>query len=998
MFILRKHHIFNICFSCYLIGGISILSFSALAQPTVTNEPPPLEEITVVGTQIKDSAISDALSISVVGADDIERLGVDSGEDLLNLIPENGQNFFNEGENLAGGVNAARGDVGAFNLRSLGTGNTLVLLNGRRMVNAATYQTEDIGGSFVPVNTVNSNSIPVAALKRLEVLRDGASAIYGADAVAGVINNVMQTNYEGFSIRGKWQEFDHISRNDQTLTLKLGKDFNQSSTNISSFVNYYMRDRVSAQEESRWANSDFRYRVPTDSPWFESTSFRNASANSSYGQYDLVVGAAGVGLRDVLTDRSGEFETFPNGDERCQYEIGYGTCGGIDGQGNHRYNSNLHRDLASELSRLNVFVSITHEFESGINSFTEFSWYQASTNQRRSPSNSLTGARLRVGAENYWNPLGPCSSVNRLPNDIIGDDVPCSGLELSIDNYRFVGYPRVIDNDSKTWRLLQGVRGSLGDWDWESAIVVSKAAKNEVTHNRVSNTLMQNALFDSTKSAYNPFSGGVNSNIEQALIDVKRDNKTGLNMVDFKFSNNELLSVPAGFIGFVSGLEYRQESFVDDRDDRLDGTIKFTDWDGDTYPFVSNVVGSSPTPDNSGKRNVASIFTEIQVPVFSNFDTQMAIRHENFSDTKSATVGKLAFGWHILEQVMLRASWSQSFRAPNLVTVNEDVVVRSSPGTDKVCEYAAIEGGDPDQDELDCSYSIQRKAQGSELLVPEESDNTSLGLVLNLVDGLTITLDYWSIEKENTIGLIGDENHSLLDLKARIEAGTSDCAAFTGNLALKREAVDPELEPYYLAAGICPAGLLAYVDDQYANLDDRIVRGHDLGVYYDISTRLGDFSLSYNGAFLDQFEQKAGGELAELIEAQEKGTIPASLSVDGFSDLIGMSGNQRERQSIRFYWQKNAWGVSLSGYKVGSFYQQSLTLDDGTLYIIPSMTTWDTTVSYDFDLFGGSNRVRLGIKNITDERAPLADRYYGFLSDAHQDYGVSYYLDASMRF
>ena len=120
-----------------------------------------VEEIIVVGSQIRGASISDALAVSVIDADDIEIMGVDSGDELLALIPEHGQNFFSEAENISGGVNSGRGDIGAFNLRNLGTGNTLVLLNGRRMVNSATYQTEEVGGSFIPVNTVNSQHLPV---------------------------------------------------------------------------------------------------------------------------------------------------------------------------------------------------------------------------------------------------------------------------------------------------------------------------------------------------------------------------------------------------------------------------------------------------------------------------------------------------------------------------------------------------------------------------------------------------------------------------------------------------------------------------------------------------------------------------------------------------------------------------------------------------------------------------------------------------------------------
>ena len=150
-----------------------------MAQQPATGEV--LEEVVVTGSQIRGAVISDALPISIVGSETIEVFGIDSGDQLLDLIPENGNNFVNEAANISGGVNSARGDVGAFNLRNLGTGNTLVLLNGRRMVNSPQYQTEQVGGSFVPVNSVNSNMIPTYGIDRVEVLRDGASAIYGAE-------------------------------------------------------------------------------------------------------------------------------------------------------------------------------------------------------------------------------------------------------------------------------------------------------------------------------------------------------------------------------------------------------------------------------------------------------------------------------------------------------------------------------------------------------------------------------------------------------------------------------------------------------------------------------------------------------------------------------------------------------------------------------------------------------------------------------------------------
>jgi len=138
-----------------------------------------VDEITVTGTQIKGARISDALAVSVIQAGEIEAMGISSGDELFDSMPEVGMNlvgmnFFNEADAHAGGVNSVRGDVGAFNMRNMGTGNTLALINGRRMVDSAGYQTEEVGGAFVPVSSANTNAIPVYGIERVEVLRDGA--------------------------------------------------------------------------------------------------------------------------------------------------------------------------------------------------------------------------------------------------------------------------------------------------------------------------------------------------------------------------------------------------------------------------------------------------------------------------------------------------------------------------------------------------------------------------------------------------------------------------------------------------------------------------------------------------------------------------------------------------------------------------------------------------------------------------------------------------------
>jgi outer membrane receptor protein involved in Fe transport len=590
-------------------------------------------------------------------------------------------------------------------------------------------------------------------------------------------------------------------------------------------------------------------------------------------------------------------------------------------------------------------------------------------------------------------------SPNRLPDALIGTEVPPEGLLLFIDNYRVVT-PRVVNVDGEVFRILQGFRGAFGAWDWESAVSWSQATRDDVTGNRVSNTLFQAGLNDPTESAINVFNGLGDTNIEQALVAVGRSNETELTTVDFRMSRNDLFELPAGPVGVVGGLEWREESFVDDRDPRLDGTIQFVDNAGNGFPLVSDVMNSSPTLDSSGSRDVVSAFAELQVPVFETLDLQAALRYEDFSDIGDTTVGKLAMGWRPIPQLLFRGSWSEAFRVPNLITVNESGVARSNNTNDYVFQF--VDPTDSLDGELSSPYGVQRTAGGSRSLVPEKSTNTSIGVVLDVNEHLTLTLDHWSIEKDDTIGLFGEDNHTALDLLLRIQAGNSNCGSLVGNQAVTRDSADSlsdEAVALFDAAGICPVGEAQRVDDVYANLDTRKVKGHDIGVYFNYETAIGDFDLRYVAAFLDQYEQVPGPKATQLIAAKEAGTLPESVNIEGFGDLIQLDTNPRSKQTLRVNWRNGDWGAAVTGSYVGSVIQTSETLDDGRQWWLDSMTTYNASVDYRFDTFGDTRaRLRFGVVNVTDERAPLADDNFGYNGDMHRDLPRSYYLDLRLDF
>ena len=977
-----------------------VISTYSFAQDEATDSD--VEEVVTVGSQIKGAKITGVLPVTVISAEDIDILGADSGTELLENMSEQGLNYFTEAEADSGGVNAARGDVGAYNIRNMGVGNTLTLLNGRRMVNNAGYQTELVGGDYVPSMTVNSNLIPTMGLDRVELLKDGASAIYGADAVAGVVNNVLQTDFVGFDIAFRSSGYDHFAAQDERISLKFGTDLNNGATNVSVLYDFYDRDRIKASEDPRWGLGDHRLLIPADSLWAGDSSFNNQY--DTWPQLDMI-GKAGY------SDSAGEIQIIPIGDARCSrsdsVNTGYGTCladdtNSFDGK---YMNPGQIRDYRGELERDNLFIFINHDLANGSEMFAEIGSYSSKYKRLKEPGGDFSIALLELGSDYYYTNLLGITADNIAAQEAAnakrvedGKSPLSIRTNIRIDSWRPDIGPRVINVDKETYRYLIGFRGETDSgWDWETAIMHSTATSDDLTENRLSNSLLQAGLNDSTSNAINIFSSDAKTALSRAIVDVYRNDRSRLNSFDFKASHPEIMTLKAGPVAMLYGFEIRKESYQDDRDPRLDGTITFTSQvTGYGPPYVADVLGSSPTVDTSGSRTTNSVFVELNAPLLSNMDSQIAIRHESPDDTDSSTVGKIAVGWEISNDLLIRGSASTSFRVPNLIQQNQQFVPRQGNINDAVGEY--VDGGTT----LDDRYQMQSFRLLNPNLEPENSTNTSMGFVYTpeFVNGLTITLDKWEIEKENTIVLLGRTNALVADLLARINYGPNNCVAYNNPNVIRdpNPGYTADEIANFTAKGICPAGEALTVYDPYTNAANRTLAGTDLGVYYDIETSFGDFSFSINHSETDKFTQSATESYAPLAAAVESGTIPLNITLNGFGDLAGLDGNYTEKTSMKATYRLNDWGVQLSSLNKGEFYHAQETKSDGTRYILPEMQTINASIFYWFDMGDSKLRVKLAVKNVNDERAPLADRFYGFYADAHQDMGRNYYLDFKMKF
>ena len=941
-----------------------------------------IEEVVVLGSQIKGVDIAGALPVSAMTSEDILLTGATNGDELLRSIPQIGAVGFNE--SVTTGVNAARGDVNSINLRGLGTGNTLVLINGRRMVLHPGTQTEN----FIPVVTSNSNTIPVNALEGLEVLRDGAAALYGTDAVAGVINYKLDDDYEGSTLRIRYGTSQGTDLDEITISGAKGFEFNNGQTHLTLSGTYYDKTGFSASDRAYSANSDLRGLFEDDPLFAGDTSLDNRSG--TFLGWGEVIYGQNVLIGDALDTSEDRFHVQPNSLSGCRIDLAGGLC--LDDNGSDRdlrQNRNITRQLSPDSNRINLFAFLTQDLEDGRQWYSEFGYYKAEADRVREQAGLLSNGRFTVPADYYFNPFGPVTfdDGRANPNRIADADargVPAEGIPFLLRNFTpyDTGF-RQINVEDTSIRFVTGLRGTWNEWDWDTGFVYSEAETVDSTDNRISTTLFQQALMSDQPDAYNIFNGldvndttspfdptpNARAAIGPFLINVTRASETSLTLADFKVSNPAIFSAPAGDVGIALGVEWREEDFTENRDDRSDGSIQFTDQITGELLNVSDIVGSSASPDASGSRRVASAYAEFAVPLardlpaIQSMDLQLAARYEDFSDVGSVAKPKIALSWAFNDWLQFRSAYSKGFRAPNLTQLNLPFTTVVNTRTDPVT-------GDNGQ--------IEERRSGNLDLQPEDSENFTYGLVITPTADLTITADAWKIEQDGVIGLLGATNALALDELLR--------ASGSSNPNVIREAATDD-----------SVGFPIVILDQFENLEVREVEGFDFSVKYDLDTSIGGFDFKLNGAYLSRFEQTPGPVQQQLIDA--------GANVTNAQSLIKQNGRPRWRSSASVRWKKDQWGAGVFARYVGDVEDTSTRADSDTAepgkpLPVDSFSIVSASVNYTFEGTGFSEgaRVTLGLRNLFDEEPPVADQQLGYFGSLHSNRGRYLYLSLRKNF
>ena len=640
-----------------------------------------LEPVVVTGTALQRAEAENNPAIVVLDSKKIERSGAQTLNALLGRrVP---QNTLGLNENVANGRSFAPGAAAA-SLRGLGVTATLVLINGRRVAPFAFAQ----GGTDT---FVDLNSIPLSAIERVEILREGASAIYGSEAIAGVINVILKSDYTGFETETYYGNTTRGDAGEFRKSFVTGLDSGKLHLFLSG--HYFHRDPIAAVDRSYSASADQSARGGGD--------FRSEEANPGTIYVGKKVFAVPAGSDGRLT--VGEF--LPGQLSK-------------DGPLRNRYDYNRDSELVAETERWGGLLTFRYELAPQLQLFGEVSYQSVDSKTRIEPTpvNSELGG-LVVPASNPFNPFGQAVDFSWL------------ALETGLRRNRVEG---------DAYRYLAGLRahGLPGDWTAEAAFLYSESnVVDHATDGYLSRARVQAALDDSDPAtALNVFGDGRDINNPATLRGLvfrpRTDGLAYISSVDFK-AHGTLFQLPAGPVILGVGGEYREEFYSQRFSEKPDAAV---------------VYGSALA---EGDRDVRSLFFEARVPLagpsfnlpmLRKLELTIAERLDHYSDYGQTVKPKFGLEWKPCSGLLMRGSYSEGFRAPSLPQLFGSALTG----------FTSVEDPETKEDET-VAYSLG----GISKLRPELSYSYFLGGTIEppFIEGLSVSLDYFHLEQRNLIGL-----------------------------------------------------------------------------------------------------------------------------------------------------------------------------------------------------------------------------------------------------
>ena len=799
------HHILR---SLLVAAALPALVVAQTAAPVASGaaETVKLEAFTVTGSNLRAGESLGGANLRVVTTAEIEQAATGSLYTFIKKIPEAGANGF--GENR---VNTSSPGTASVSLRGLGANSTLVLLNGRRLAPAPFAQ----GGSAATLGTiqfVDLNMIPVDALARVEVLKDGASAVYGADAVAGVANFILKDNVQGSTVRAFYGDFPGgIAAN----TFKGSVYTGATSGKLKVF-----------------ALANFMHQAKIQYPEF-SQKLVSLSTTQNPGTFVVPVGGTNPVTGAVIpAGTAAAGRTFAVSSTSTAFPPTFVATTTTTTPTANRHNINEALTPQPRVTRYGALATASFELSPSATAYAEVN-YQKNVNLEYLSASPITNLNtVVIPANAAYNPFG----VTVTSDPVVGATLLYRFTELG---------PRATETTNEFKRVVGGLKGKLTDtWTYDASVLYNRSTShNALVSGWVSQAAVNAALADTNRAtALNLFNNGTTpannpATLAKLVSNGTRDAFTELSSLS-AMATGSVYKLSAGDIKLAAGGEWRDESFRDRR----------------TQDQLLNQ--STPVPQSKGSRRVSAAYVEFNLPVaapaqkiplLATLDLNAAGRAEHYNDAgfSNTAVPKLGLRWQPFDaQVTFRGSWGKGYRAPSLAELYQPV------NTSVVFNIAdPLRAGRPGSNSNDTTTGQRQVVSGGNpLLSPEKSESFNYGVQIQprALPGLSLGLDYYKVDVSDRVG--ASATPAIILANPTLFPGFVDRAAPTASDT----------------ANNLP-GELIRIRQVIGNFGTAVTKGLDLSAEYRVTTKnLGKFSARAVGSTIYHAIIKTRPDLAAV--------------------------------------------------------------------------------------------------------------------------------------
>jgi iron complex outermembrane receptor protein len=914
------------------LGGIASLAPPALAQEATDQSGQSVQRVEITGSSIKRVQSETSLPVQTVTREDIAVMGVTTTEEFLAQLPAN---------SMVGGVNTAQnaglatyGESNA-SLRGIGANKTLILVNGHRL---APYATDTSGA-------VDVNTIPLAMVDRVEVLTDGASGVYGSDAIAGVINFIMRKDFKGVQLNayyGMPTEKGGGKSANGSIVMGFG-DINTDHISIEGSLDM-SHDQAIYGRQRKYA----------DHAWDPNGSFdMSATPSGNVISYfpGPTPGSPLASLGKTLFHPGNP--TTAGGPDTCaatgsEFDPNFGTC---------RYNPSPLVPLLPDVTRINAAANLHARINDDNDFFMEGFIANTKTTLSEQPSpynNSFLSTDLAFKAKGIdpaivVDPSNPHYPMAQLVAYDAANGTSFAGKDIAVSLRAFDGGGRVHEDNATTYHLATGFQGAFKGWDYDA--VYSHNA-NVVKESTLEGYQLQTELVGllSHNPDFNPFVANQDPTL---AAEIKGTNYDGpiitstmtTDAVDAKTSG-PVFKLPGGDAQAAVGVGWRREDL------NLAPSAAYQSGDVSGY-------GGAVLPFQTA-RDMRAIFGEIDMPFVKSFSTDISVRYDHYP-TASDTTPKISARWVPIQQVLFRGSWGEGFRVPTLPELYTPLATGTSalvkdPVTGTAAQFPLRTGGNPD-------------------LVPEKSKQFSLGTVLEPVPDLSASFDYWHIKVNNLV--------TTLDTQFIINQAAAGIAPYTGLVV--RDA----------------GGNISQITSININAGNLKTDGVDVDVKYKLKSNVGQWGLELKGTYTHEFNETLPDGTAQ------ENAVGKTIDQNGNPlNAVALGGIIfKWRHALTGSWGSGPYFLALTqnyqtSYDDSARFDCSTDIECATPQHVGSFQTWDIQGAYT----GVKNlTLRLGMKNMFDRQPPRVTSlgiYFqtGYDPTYYDPHGRFWYTSASYTF